>query len=120
MANTNKTTKKQMFEAIKAVEGVASNPAMVEFIDHEIELLTKRNKNKVNKALASLNEELKEDIRTTLSGQDTPLTISEIQNLNSKLGGYSNQKITALVRQMVEADEVEKVVDKKTSRFIMK
>lgn len=120
MSNTNKTTKRQMFEAIKAVEGVASNPEMVKFINHEIELLEKRNKNKVNKALASLNEELKEDIRTTLNGQGTPLTISEIQNLNNKLGSYSNQKITALVRQLVEANEVEKVVDKKTSRFILK
>ena len=37
-----KLTKKEKFAMLKAIPAVAENPMLVEFIDHEVELLNKR------------------------------------------------------------------------------
>ena len=46
MTNTTKTTKltkAQKFAMLRAIPAVAENPVLVEFIDHEVELLSKKN-----------------------------------------------------------------------------
>ena len=44
-------------------------------------------------------------------------TVTDIQNGNEGLSALSNQKVSALVRQLVESGEVVKTVDKKKSIF---
>ena len=44
-------------------------------------------------------------------------TVTDIQNGNEELSALSNQKVSALVRQLVEASKVVKTVDKKKSIF---
>jgi len=87
-------TKKEMFTEIRAI--VADHADMVEFIDHEIELLSrKRTSTKPTKTQRE-NAVIKEQITAVLT--DEPMTIGEI---NVAMGTeYSPQKLSALLRQL--------------------
>ena len=110
----NKITKVEMFKMIKAQ--VSDNQDMVAFIDHEIELLQKKASNKKATKTQEANVGIKATILAILKGAD-PMTITEMQGASAELGELSNQKVSALVRQLVEAGTVVKTVDKKVSRF---
>ena len=108
-----KMTKVEMFNAIKGV--VADNKEMVAFIDHEIELLQKKSSNRKPTKTQAENESLKNEILSVLT--DKGMTVTEIQKSSEILGELSNQKVSALLRQLVEVGAVEKTVDKKKSLF---
>ncbi len=65
------------------------------------------------------NEGFKNTIHETLM-QNGALTVTELQAKNETLAGLSNQRVSAILRQMVLAGEVEKTVDKKKSYFSAK
>ena len=111
----NKVTKREMFEAIKAVEAVANDEAMVAFIDHEIELLDKKSANKKPSKTQEANEAIKAVVLDTLGTE--PITVSELLKANEAFADMSNQKMSALLRQLVEAGKVVKSTDKKKSLF---
>ena len=110
----NKITKKEMFTMIKAQ--VKDNTEMVAFIDHEIELLDKKASNKKATKTQEANVGIKSTILAVLEGGKS-MTVTEMQGASAELGELSNQKVSALVRQLVEAGEVVKTIDKKVSRF---
>ena len=110
----NKITKKEMFTMIKAQ--VKDNADMVAFIDHEIELLEKKASNKKATKTQEANVGIKSTILAVLEGGKS-MTVTEMQGASAELGELSNQKVSALVRQLVEAGEVVKTIDKKVSRF---
>ena len=110
----NKITKKEMFTMIKAQ--VKDNAEMVAFIDHEIELLDKKASNKKATKTQEANIGIKSTILAVLEGAK-PMTVTEMQGASAELGELSNQKVSALVRQLVEAGKVIKTIDKKVSRF---
>lgn len=110
----NKITKKEMFTMIKAQ--VKDNAEMVAFIDHEIELLDKKASNKKATKTQEANVGIKSTILAVLEGGKS-MTVTEMQGASAELGELSNQKVSALVRQLVEAGEVVKTIDKKVSRF---
>ena len=110
----NKITKKEMFTMIKAQ--VKDNAEMVAFIDHEIELLDKKASSKKATKTQKANVGIKSTILAILEGAK-PMTVTEMQGASAELGELSNQKVSALVRQLVEAGEVVKTIDKKVSRF---
>ena len=45
------------------------------------------------------------------------MTVSEMQKASDKLAGYSNQKISPILRKMIDSGAVVKTVDKKKSYF---
>ena len=110
----NKITKKEMFTMIKAQ--VKDNAEMVAFIDHEIELLDKKASNKKATKTQEANVGIKATILAVLEC-GKPMTVTEMQGASAELGELSNQKVSALVRQLVEAGKVVKTIDKKVSRF---
>ena len=111
----NKMTKVEMFNAIKAVEGVADNADMVDFIDHEIELINKKVANKKATKTQEENIGIKAVIKSVLTNEGA--TVTEIQAKDESLANLSNQRVSALLRQMMEAGEVVKTTDKKKSYF---
>jgi HSP90 family molecular chaperone len=111
----NKITKVQMFEMIKAE--VADNKDMVEFINHEIELLNKKSANKKPTKIQEQNEVLKDKIVEVLGNYSNGVTASEVLASDSVFTGLSNQKISALLKALVEEGKVAKTVDKKKSIF---
>ena len=110
----NKITKKEMFTMIKAQ--VKDNAEMVAFIDHEIELLDKKASNKKATKTQEANVGIKSTILAVLEGAK-PMTVTEMQGASAELGELSNQKVSALVRQLVDAGDVVRIIDKKVSRF---
>ena len=110
-----KMTKREMFEQIK--NNYNLTPAEVAFIDHELELLVKKNASeKKPTAQQVANEGLKEVILNVLTENGGLMTITDIQKASVELAELSNQRISALVRQMVGIT-VERVEDKRKAYF---
>lgn len=121
MANTNSTnsvrkpTKKQMFEELKKVPGLSAE--QVAFIDHEIELLTKKNSGeKKPTATQVANEALKVAIFEGMQ-VNRLYTVTEVIKEIPAVAGLTNQKVSPLMNQMVEAGLLTKTTEKRRSYF---
>ena len=115
MAKTEKKmTKREMYEKIKAVAGLTDE--MKAFIDHELELLAKKNSSE--KKPTKVQEEnvgIKQIILDNLTEEG--ITISDLQKKVPELGELSNQRISALMRQLKNDELVVKTEDKRKSYF---
>lgn len=112
----NKKTKKDLFLEVREV--VAGNPELVAFVDHELELLDKKASTKSTK----VNDEqvaLMEKIVNALNEIGRSVTISELQKENAEMAEYSNQKLSAMLKKLVDNKQVTKMVDKKKSYFMV-
>lgn len=119
MENTKKVTKKENFGTIKDILEGLGKTDLVEVMAHEIELLEKKSANRKsgNSKTQKENEEIKKIIVAELARIGEMVTISELQAKSENLGQYSNQKLSALLKQLVDNGEVVKNVDKKKSYF---
>ena len=105
-------TKREMFETIATIN--ADNTEIVEFCNHEIELLANRKSgSKGMTKTQKENEGVKAVVADVLREAGSPLTVTEILT-DERLRGYTNQKISALLRQM---SGVEKIIEGKKSKF---
>lgn len=121
-----KLTKREALISIK--ELVAERPELVEFCDHEIELLDRKNANRsTSSKMAGINEEIKNLLVEELAKIGKPVTISELLQ-NEVIREYTyeeakevkhitNQKVTAIFNKLVVAKELVKVADKKKVYF---
>lgn len=110
-----KITKKERFMELKEI--VANRPELVEFLDHEIELLNKKANTKTPSKTQIENENIKNVIVNVLANGNKPMTITEIQENDSTLATLSNQKVSALLTQLVKDNKVVRTVDKKRAYF---
>ena len=116
--NTVKVTKKERFEQIKAL--VRDNEELVAFIDHEIELLNKKNSRSGKPTKTQLeNEKIKNTILDILKTVGKPVTVTQLL-ANDELDGLSNQRVSALLTQLRKADKVERIVEKKVAFYSIK
>lgn len=117
----NKVTKREMFNAIKSVlmgKATSFTPdEMIAAIDHEIELLDKKSANKKPTKTQEANEVLKDTIAEVLADNGGKMTVTQIIASGKFDALTTPQKISALLKQMIEADRVVKTVEKKTSYF---
>ena len=95
MTTTNKTTKKQYFEMIMAIEGVSED--IKDFCRKEIAILNKKNANRKPSKNQTENAEIKNMILDLLEDSQ-PMTCTEIMNAFN--GEYSLNKIVALMTQL--------------------
>ena len=118
-----KLTKRDRYAQLLALNEVKANPDLVAFIEHEVELLTRKNTANGEKALTPnqiQNENFKVIIAEYMaSAPDRLFTVTELNKEVDVLNDLSNQRISAILRQMVDAGKVEKVVDKRKSYFRM-
>lgn len=115
-----KITKKDMFAMVYAVvESVEDDnkQLMLDFINHEIELLNKKSSRSTQTKNQKANEEILVAIKEELSAMTEPVTISELMAKSEKMANYTNQKLSALLKKLVDAGEVVKTIDKKKSYF---
>lgn len=106
-------TKKEMFAAIKTV---LTDAEQIAFIDHEIELLSRKRTTGNSKAKAE-TEARAERVYNALAKMDEPVTISEFLKLtdDEEVAGYTNQRISALFRKL--GDKVVKEMKGKKAYF---
>lgn len=116
-------TKKDYFEMIKGV--CADRTDIVDFCNHEIELLSRKNSKSGATKTQKENEIVANMLVEELAKVGKPITITDLMNTSETIKNYTlengnnltNQKISAIFKQLVESQKIVKVVDKKKSYF---
>lgn len=108
-------TKKEYFKAIMAVEAVKANAEIMQFLQSEVEKLDNKKPSKAKTEKKAENDNIKAIILDVLS-DGTLRTVSDIQK-DSRLAEISNQKLSALVKQLVDCGSVVRTVDKRKAYF---
>lgn len=118
MATTQKITKAQKFAMLKAIPAVAENAMLVEFIEHELELLAKKNSaEKKPTAQQTANASIGEAIVAHLQSQPNRLfTITEVIKEVPECAELTNQRVSAIVRGLI-GTSVERVEEKRKAYF---
>lgn len=120
MANTTtstKLTKAQKFAMLRAIPAVAENAMLVEFIDHEVELLSKKNSAEKK---PTAQQVANAGIATAIIEGMEPnrlYTVTEVIKSIPQCADLTNQRVSALLRQLVEAGKVKRTEDKRKAYF---
>lgn len=132
MANTKMTQVSALEIAVEVIEniidGTPVNPAtfnlpeVAEKLSGMAEKLAEKRStpSKADKEKSAEHKAIADEIILVLSTEETVtngMTVSEMQKASEMLAGYSNQKISAILRKMVESKAIVKTVDKKKSYF---
>lgn len=115
MAEIKKLTKKEKYGMV--LDYIKDNEMLVEFINNEINLLTKKANSSSKTKTQKDNEVIKEKIIASLTEIAKPVTITELQKLDEEMGSHSNQKLSALLKQLHDEKIVNKFTDKKKTYF---
>ena len=117
MANTQKITKAQKFAMLKAIPEVAQNEMLMEFIEHEIDLLNRKNTtDKKPTAQQMANDGIKGAIYDYMEPGKL-YTITDLQKKVPACAELTNQRVSALVRQMIDAGKVDRIEEKNKAYF---
>lgn len=113
-----KLTKIETFTLIKKE---LTNPDFIAFIDHEIELLENKKTN-VRKPSANqiANENFKQEIVKFLQENNEKFTITEMIEKCEALNLLTNQRVSALVTQLVSENVLERTTEKRKAFFSLK
>ena len=119
-----KLTNVLALEMVLGMAEVQANVELVEKLTKMKEQFEKKNKSsvgadgkKVLTAEQKKNESLKETILEILARYEEPKQVKDLISENEELASYTGQKISSLITQLVKAEKVVKVIDKKASKF---
>ena len=119
-----KLTNVLALEMVLGMKEVQANVELVEKLTKMKEQFEKKNKSsvgadgkKILTAEQKKNEILKETILEVLGRYEEPKQVKDLISENEELANYTGQKISALMTQLVKAEKVVKVIDKKASKF---
>lgn len=123
MTKSNKMTKRDYFTILReAYPQTADNyDAVIAFIDHELELLAKKNSaDKKPTATQVANDGFKTAILAHMGENPNQLfTITDLIKSVPEIGELTNQRVSAIVRQMTEAGIIDRVEEKRKAYFRM-
>ena len=113
---TKKLTKRDHFNALLNLEEVKANPILVEFIEHELDLLAKKNAaDKKPTAQQTANKAICEAIVEGME-PNRLYTITELIKEIPECADLTNQRVSALVRGMIDI-YIERVEEKRKAYF---
>ena len=118
MDKAKKVTKKEMFgRLIEVVKGanVEDANAMVEFLNHEIELVSKKRNTQTKTQKA--NEGLVEVVYNAIAEAGKAVTVTELFEIVKNDEIKSAQKTSALVKKLVDAGRVARTEEKNKAYF---
>ena len=117
--STKKITKRDRYNELLAIEAVKNNPDLVAFINNELNLLAKKNSaDKKQTATQLANEELKTAILAYMK-PDEKYTVTDFIKSVPKCADKSNQKISAMMVQLISENKVQKIIEKRVSYFAL-
>ena len=118
MMKEKKITKAQKFEMLKALPQVAENQMLLEFVEHEIELLSKKNSSeKKPTAQQTANANIANAILEVLSENPNQMyTITEMIKTIPACAELTNQRVSSIVRGML-GTSIERVEEKRKAYF---
>jgi len=111
----NKMTQKDYFNEIIALAQENGRDDLVAFCNDRIEKLGRKTSSKKPTKTQVENDGIKVTILTVLTELDAPATATAIAT--DPRVNVSNQKVSALLRQLIESGEVVKTTDKGRSYF---
>ena len=114
-----KLTKKEKFEMLKAIPAVQENGMLIEFINHEIELLAKKSAGGEKKMTAT--QKVNEGVKTTILESMEPGKLYSISDMIKQFDccvDMSNQRVNALVRQMMP-EKIDRILVKRRAYFAL-
>ena len=115
MTNTKKMTKADFFKQILANYNLTEDEQ--NFINHELELLAKKNSaEKKPTAVQVANDGIKTDILDGME-EGTLYTITDLIKTIPALADLTNQRVSALVRQLIADGKVERIEEKRKAYF---
>ena len=112
--SNKKMTKREMFEQIKSK---LSDSAEIAFVEHEIELLSK--KNGPNKSLTPNQREnlAYRDVIVDFMSDGQRYTVSQLVKKCEGLNDMSSQRACAILRQMVDDGQVVRIEEKRIAYY---
>ena len=121
-----KLTNVVALEMVLSMEEVQANQELVAKLELMKAQFEKKNKSgvradgtKILTAEQKKNEGIKEQLIEVLARCEEPQQIKDLMRME-EFSGYSNQKLSALLKQLVTAEKVERVEDKKVAKFKIK
>ena len=113
-------------EMVLAMKEVQANQELVAKLELMKAQFEKKNKSgvradgtKILTAEQKKNEIIKEQLIEVLARCEEPQQIKDLMRME-EFSEYSNQKLSALLKQLVTAEKVERVEDKKVAKFKIK
>ena len=113
-------------EMVLAMEEVQANQELVAKLELMKAQFEKKNKSgvradgtKILTAEQKKNEIIKEQLIEVLARCEEPQQIKDLKR-KEKVSGYSNQKTPALLKQLITAEKVERIEEKKVAKFKIK
>ena len=103
-----KLTKKDYFRKVVELATENGMTDLVDFANHEIELLENKSSKKTETKTQKENVAIMKTIVETLT---------DLQSANETLANLSNQKISALLKKLVDSNKVAKTIEKKIAFF---
>lgn len=117
-----KLTKKEMFAMVREIvvaNGGDNTELLTGFIDHEVELLTKKNSGeKKPTANQVANEAIKAEILASMEA-DVKYTCTDIIKNVDVCNGFNIQKVSPLMNQLADSGKVVKTIEKRKTYFVL-
>ena len=112
-----KLTKREKFAMLAEIPAVQANEVLRDFIAHEVELLDKKNSApKKPTAVQTANEAIKDAIYDGMA-EGRMYTITDLVKEIAECADLTNQRVSALVRQMKDEGRVERLEEKRKAYF---
>ena len=115
--SNKKMTKMEKFTMLADLPAVKENSVLSEFVAHEMELLTKKN---VGEKKPTAQQTANAGIQTAiLEGLEAgeKYTITDIIKTIPECADLTNQRVSALVRQLVDSGKMVRIEDKRKAYF---
>ena len=118
-----KMTKMEKFAMVKAMlesSNVEQKDMLIEFVEHEMDLLSRKSSKGTQTKTQKENEILLDRLEEALEEMTDWVTISEFQEFScADVARLSNQKLSALLRKLIDRGSVVKTTEKKKSFFAL-
>ena len=118
-----KITKREKYEMLKALPSVAENEMLVEFIDHELELLDRKNTAKDGEvkltAKQTENEAYKGEILNCMEVGSKYTITDLLGNVPNAPADMTHNRIVALLKQLCDSGAVIRSKEKGITKFAL-
>ena len=109
---------------VLGMEEVKANSELVEKLEKMLAQFEKKNGSSENKKPTKTqleNENLKAQLVEILSNYNEPMSIKELQADNDEINAtvISNQKISAMFRQLIAENKLVRIEEKRVAKFIL-
>lgn len=115
MANTSKMTKRDYFNTLLTMPDVQANPAVVAFIEHEVELLDRKNSADKKPTAQQVANKVIADAIIAGMERDKLYTVTDLIKTIPACAELTNQRVSAILRGMT--DSIERVEEKRKAYF---